>query len=186
MPSPVITAAAGGLAFQLILSSINEVPTIGFLVASAGLEVLLFGHFLKSGAGLFLKFFRFNAVFITVWLVATAIRRLYFSPLRKFPGPKLAALSKLYEAYLNYGGRQSTEIRRLHRELGDVVRTGPNELSVNNVEAVVKLLSRQNHDSRGPFYAIATTVESTNVLTTRSNAEHRQWRNTWFVVTCDC
>jgi hypothetical protein len=184
MPLPLLTAAAGGLLFQLTLSAINEVPTIKFLGICAGLEALLLGYLLKSGApGLLFSFFRVNAIFISVWVVATVMRRLYFSPLCKFPGKKVAAVSKLYEAKLFYNGRHSTEVRRLHRELGDVVRTGPNEISICNVDAI-KLLGRKNYDSRGPFYEVASAIGDYSVLTIRQNSVHRKWRSIWLLTFC--
>lgn len=184
MLHPAVTAAVGGLIFQLILSSIHEVPTIGFLLSSAALEILLAAQLLRStelSLVLFSSFVQFNAVFITTWLGATAVRRLFLSPLCKFPGHKLAALSKLYEVHLNYIGRNSIEVRRLHRKYGDVIRIGPNEVSINHVDAISALLSRQSYDSRGPFYEIAKTVDEYNILTIRNNAQHRVWRNIWFV-----
>jgi hypothetical protein len=60
-----------------------------------------------------------------VWIVglaALAIYRLYFSPLAKFPGPKLAALSKWYEGYYEivHNGKYSREIDRMHDVYGRV------------------------------------------------------------------
>ncbi|KAA8893249.1 hypothetical protein FN846DRAFT_762774, partial [Sphaerosporella brunnea] len=71
---------------------------------------------------------------ISVFFVATGIRRLYLHPLSSWPGRKRAALSKLYEAYLYSKGTNAFEIRELHRKHGDFLRTGPNEVAINNVE----------------------------------------------------
>lgn len=60
----------------------------------------------------------------TVTLLAAVIarlaRRLYLSPLAKFPGPRLAAASRLYELY--YDGYQPggyiCKLRELHKKYG--------------------------------------------------------------------
>jgi hypothetical protein len=51
---------------------------------------------------------------------AVVIRRLYFSPLSKFPGPKLAAATLWYEFYFNIirGGKFMWEIERMHEKYG--------------------------------------------------------------------
>jgi hypothetical protein len=56
--------------------------------------------------------------------------RLFLSPLAKFPGPRLAAATGLYEAYFQFikGGKFTWEIERLHRKYGPVVRIKPFEL----------------------------------------------------------
>ena len=53
---------------------------------------------------------------------AVAIYRLYLSPLAKFPGPKLAAITDWYETYFELfrgiGGQYTFQIQRLHEQYG--------------------------------------------------------------------
>jgi hypothetical protein len=60
------------------------------------------------------------SVFLLLWTVATVIRRIYFSPLSVFPGPKLAAATLWYEFYFNIikGGTFMWEIERMHKKYG--------------------------------------------------------------------
>ena len=57
---------------------------------------------------------------VAVYIIALAVYRLYFSPLAKFPGPKLAALSKWYEAYyeIYLKGQFSFHLDDLHERYG--------------------------------------------------------------------
>ena len=57
---------------------------------------------------------------IPIALCLLIIHRLYFHPLSKFPGPKLAAISSLYEFYFNVvkGGRYIWEIQQMHQQYG--------------------------------------------------------------------
>ena len=52
------------------------------------------------------------------YLAGIAIYRLFFDPLAKFPGPKLAALTRYYEAYYDVvqNGQYTYKIDQLHRE----------------------------------------------------------------------
>lgn len=59
------------------------------------------------------------------------VYRLYFHPLRNFPGPKIAAVTTLYNAY--YDICDSGLVKRLpklHKKYGPVIRTQPNEVHV--------------------------------------------------------
>ncbi|KAK7464376.1 hypothetical protein VKT23_006543 [Stygiomarasmius scandens] len=67
----------------------------------------------------------------------TALWNLFFHPLASFPGPRLAALSNLYQAYYDvyYRGKFVEHLHDLHARYGPVVRVGPNELHFSSPEA---------------------------------------------------
>ena len=50
--------------------------------------------------------------------------RLFLHPLTRFPGPRLAAISRWYEAYYDVvlGGQYTSKIAELHRIYGKLVR----------------------------------------------------------------
>jgi len=58
-----------------------------------------------------------------VYFVGLAIYRLYMSPLAKFPGPKLAALTQWVEAYYEIlhgeGGQFMWKYREWHEQYGE-------------------------------------------------------------------
>ena len=60
------------------------------------------------------------ALVIIAWTVYGALWRVYWSPLSRFPGPKLAALTLWYEFYFDVvqQGMYLWEIERLHKIYG--------------------------------------------------------------------
>lgn len=60
------------------------------------------------------------AVGLIVYVLGVSIYRLYFSPLAKFPGPKMAALTAWYAGYhdLVRGGQYVHLVEEMHREYG--------------------------------------------------------------------
>ena len=66
----------------------------------------------------FSGFALFLAATVTFFFVRL-IYRLYFHPLAKFPGPKLAAATSLYNAYYDcIGEGLCKELPKLHRQYG--------------------------------------------------------------------
>lgn len=57
---------------------------------------------------------------VLLYFALRSIYRLYFHPLSKFPGPKLAAISSGYEFYYNVirGGMFIWEVERMHKVYG--------------------------------------------------------------------
>ncbi|KAI1101930.1 cytochrome P450 [Jackrogersella minutella] len=62
--------------------------------------------------------------------VTLALYRLYLHPLARIPGPKLAAVTRLYEGYydLYQSGQYTFKIAELHKQYGPIIRTSPYEL----------------------------------------------------------
>ena len=121
-----------------------------------------------------------NISYLTSLIFFTIIHRLYFHPLRNFPGNKFARLSKLYEAWVNYNGKNSPLVRDLCRKHGDFIRTGPNELAINNVEAIEIIWGRSQPTARGPYYEFANFVGEKHLVSQRNKAVHASMRRIWF------
>ncbi|GFF32208.1 trichodiene oxygenase [Aspergillus udagawae] len=70
------------------------------------------------------------------YLLNLVIYRLFLSPLAKFPGPKLAAVTSWYELYydLVHKGKYLFEIEKMHDKYGPIVRINPFELSIRDSE----------------------------------------------------
>lgn len=69
------------------------------------------------------------ALSVPGYLIALTCYNLFFHPLRSFPGPPLAKVSRLWSRIGNRTGRKSDRIHEAHLKYGPVVRIGPNELS---------------------------------------------------------
>ncbi len=54
------------------------------------------------------------------YVISLVIQRLFFSPIAKFPGPKLAAITSWYELYYDviHKGKYLFEIEKMHDKYG--------------------------------------------------------------------
>ncbi|KAM0263717.1 hypothetical protein ACHAQJ_001031 [Trichoderma viride] len=68
-----------------------------------------------------------------IWL---CIYNVYFHPLSRFPGPKLAAISRFPYTSIIVGGVGHYKILDLHLKYGPIVRVAPNFLSFSHPDAV--------------------------------------------------
>ncbi|KAI0428311.1 cytochrome P450 [Xylaria sp. FL1042] len=71
---------------------------------------------------------------VAAYFVALAFYRLFLHPLSRFPGPKLAAVSRWYEAYYDVvqNGQYTFKIAELHKQYGPIIRISPHELHIND------------------------------------------------------
>lgn len=67
-----------------------------------------------------------------LYRIGLIVYRLYFHPLSKYPGPKHLIISGLPHIYYReLRGTFYKEIRDLHNKHGNIVRVGPDELSID-------------------------------------------------------
>ncbi|PVH70062.1 putative benzoate 4-monooxygenase cytochrome P450 [Cadophora sp. DSE1049] len=118
-----------------------------------------------------------TATFTTSLFTSIAIYRVYFHPLRRFPGRPLAKLTQLHSLTLTAksGLKWHQILQSLHSQYGDYVRTGPRELSVADPTAMIYILGYGAKPGKGPVYD--SMEESVN--TTRDREFHTQRRKIW-------
>lgn len=72
------------------------------------------------------------------------IYRIYFHPLSKYPGPKLAAATRLWWLRQQLGGRFPFLVHELHLKYGEIVRIAPTELSFSGAAAWKEIYGFRN------------------------------------------
>lgn len=131
------------------------------------------------------------AILYTAVLV---IYRLFFSPLAKFPGPKLAAATLWYEFYYDVikTGQYTFKIKELHKQygirfwtpicnwtneyswkLGPIIRISPHELHIDEPEYYEELFSRSSPRNKYEWY----TVQFGCPASAFSSVDHRLHRS---------
>ena len=176
-------AACAGFFTQRMVSGIPEVSTMkaitAYIAGNCILGVALKAYGQYGAYETALQIFIINSSYLSSLVLSTLIYRVYFHPLKSFPGSRLASLSKLYEAFLNWHGRNGSVVRDLHRQLGDFIRTGPDELAINNVEAVEIIWARTQPSGRGPQYVAGKLQGGESLISTRDREVHATWKRIW-------
>jgi hypothetical protein len=131
-----------------------------------------------------------TAIGILLYCVAVVTYRLYLSPLSKFPGPKLAAATLLYEAYYDVikGGQYTFKIKELHEQYGElvksnwvaevahfpgpIVRISPYELHINDPGYHEYLYSQKSPRNKYKYFTDQFGIP----LSTFSSIDHRLHR----------
>ena len=101
---------------------------------------------------------------VMITLIATifytlygAIYRLYFSPVAKFPGPKVAALTFWYEFYYDvlHHGSYAWEIERMHKKYGtlsDISQLSPDMLIHRSKGPIIRINPYELHIVADPEF----------------------------------
>ncbi|KAJ0114150.1 hypothetical protein J7T55_007984 [Diaporthe amygdali] len=89
----------------------------------------------SHAASLIAQGFFASFVFGILLLLAAAGYRLFFHPLSRIPGPRLAAITNCWLAYHVRNGHMLQLGKTLHTKYGPAVRIGPNEVWFNTKDA---------------------------------------------------
>ncbi|KZO90347.1 cytochrome P450 [Calocera viscosa TUFC12733] len=92
------------------------------------------------------------AVAVLFYIAGSLLRALFLSPLSRFPGPRLAAVTRAWAFWEAICGRKVTGVHELHRQYGPIVRVGPNDLSISAPEAIPRLYSYKPFLKDPKFY----------------------------------
>lgn len=101
---------------------------------------------------------------------------LYFHPLAKYPGPRLAAVSELWNAKASASGTQPFQMQELHRKYGDVVRTGPNRLCFFTVQAYGDVYGHVKQGQKRFLKSVDYAREEPRITSVRDPAVHAEQR----------
>ncbi|KGO74014.1 Cytochrome P450, E-class, group I [Penicillium italicum] len=111
------------------------------------------------------SFFGISIALVAAWVIQ-ALYRVYFHPLSRYPGSKVAAAStSWWEWYWNYvqNGRMLFEIEKLHEKYGPVIRIGVNDLHVSD-PAIYQDISRINSGfTKDPFFYQFISLPGTSI-----------------------
>lgn len=126
---------------------LTYIPAVTFLLLllPLSLSTLLIPHY-----GLFLASLVALATYHSVLLTSISLYRISpWHPLANYPGPLPAKLSKWWIVWKERHGKQYLYIQELHNRYGDIIRIGPNEVSIRNADAVAPLMGT-NGLPKGP------------------------------------
>jgi len=92
-------------------------------------------------------------VVVSAVAIIGCVYRLYLSPLSRYPGPKLAAVSYLWQTYMRYHGLLPTKLEQQVKETGPIVRMGPNHLCFWDADAYRDIYVTQKFPKQEGFYS---------------------------------
>ncbi|KAF8212499.1 cytochrome P450 [Mycena galopus ATCC 62051] len=99
-------------------------------------------------------------------------------PLYRIPGPPLWRISKLVGAWMAWTGHQHLYMKQAHDKHGPVVRTGPNEVSIVDVDAVVSVLGSSGLP-KGQYYEARQDLKAPSNMHCMSGEAHANRRRLW-------
>ncbi|OAL69761.1 hypothetical protein A7D00_5800 [Trichophyton violaceum] len=107
------------------------------------------------------------------YFIVQTIYRLYFHPLSKFPGPKIAAAGRFYEFYFDIvkGGMYIWEIQRMHEQYGPIVRVNHRELHIKDPDYYAEVYSSRKQEK--DFHAVSAYGMTQSMITTLDHDHHR-------------
>ncbi|KAL0068197.1 hypothetical protein AAF712_004857 [Marasmius tenuissimus] len=183
--SPIVTIATFlGIANHLYFRRYEPVRTTvlrtaGILLAEPVLLLYLIQQFRPE---IDLSFSAFSTAYLIFFTSLTTSIVLYrispFHPLANIPGPMLFKITKFWRMYIFVTGRQHLALKALHDRYGPIIRIGPNDISVNDLESVRSILGAEGLP-KGPAYLHGKEVGRPIPLVGTKGAERTYRRRVW-------
>lgn len=117
------------------------------------------------------------ASFTLALFSSIAMYRVFFHRLQRFPGPRIAAVSKFWHMSHCLSSKNHLLLEKLHRQYGDFVRTGPSEITCFHPDVLAKLDGPGNKMTKSSWYDFI--LPHVGVTTIRDRPYHDQRRRVW-------
>jgi cytochrome P450 len=118
-------------------------------------------------------------VLLVTYFAGRCIYNLYFHPLHKIPGPRIAAMTSFYDFWYDVvrGGTYLWEIGKMHEVYGPIVRINPNEVHINDPEYYNNIYAGGSRRVNKDPSTLAGFSVPTSVAATEEHDLHRQRRS---------
>ncbi|KAI0145190.1 cytochrome P450 [Xylariaceae sp. FL1272] len=110
-------------------------------------------------------------------LTSIAIYRTYFHRLRRFPGPHVASVTKLWHVWKCRKGNNHLLLEELAKRYGPIIRTGPEELTIIDPAIGALINGPKSKCTKSAWYDIFLPQVAIN--TTRNIDDHSARRRIW-------
>ncbi|KAH7128485.1 cytochrome P450 [Dendryphion nanum] len=178
-----VIACVGGILSEALIFCRGEWDIRSAKIARTYLAIQLasVGLLVASGTSVVTSVFQVAGLTISylIGLYGSMIAyRLFFHPLRSFPGPLGARVSALWILKQNIPGLTFyRKVPKLHEKYGDFVRTRPRELSICHPDAVIDIHGPRSKVRKGEFYDQQYPYHTLQM--TRDPVIHRDKRRIW-------
>ncbi|KAI1204124.1 cytochrome P450 [Annulohypoxylon truncatum] len=100
----------------------------------------------------------------------------FFSPIARVPGPFIAKVTSLYYPYLSRRGHVHRDLVELHKKYGNVVRIGPNTISVGEPMAFREIYKAGNKFYKSQSYSVLQGTRPFDLAGQRNEKIHSEQR----------
>ncbi|KAJ3478916.1 hypothetical protein NLI96_g9421 [Meripilus lineatus] len=120
------------------------------------------------------------ATFYVSLISATVLYRLSpFHPLANYPGPLPCKLSMFWMTWVSKSGKRHIYLKKLHDKYGDIVRIGPNEVSIREASAINPLMGTTGLPKGPNWPGRALHPAFSPLIIIQSHDEHSRRRKPW-------
>ncbi|KAL0778980.1 hypothetical protein CaCOL14_003464 [Colletotrichum acutatum] len=113
-------------------------------------------------------------------VVAKCFYNAFLHPLSRYPGPKLAGVTRAYYLFFDVRGVSHWKVKEWHEKYGEVVRIAPGELSYTSGQAWQTIYGFPNKEGTGNFEKDAQwwnkNVNGVENILTADDAGHKRMR----------
>ncbi|KAE8389275.1 cytochrome P450 [Aspergillus alliaceus] len=117
--------------------------------------------------------FIYAGLLALVYVLFLVVYRLFFHPLAKYPGPRLAAITDWYAAFYVWRGNAHTMLWEGHQRYGSIGRFGPNSLSVCSCSGLAEIYSTKSNVRKDDAYIVmSASIHAQNTMSCINKQAH--------------